>query len=421
MAKIPGVPTLDPVNKPMESPSIAGRPGQAIAEMGDVGNYAAYTGLSLDLYMKRAQEHVDTLAARNSLAKVYADTQEHLAKTQNSRDVPAVIEQSNQTLNEVSAQWSNSPAAIEIQQSADALRPDLSHIGTVRQVDLMGKEFKITIDHQAEVLASSYANDRASGGNGDMALGAFATAVHGGVTTGLLGDAEAQETVRLFKQRGQELQIRNGITNANPEVNQKTYDDISQNPKDFPDVTQQQLDVFKGQALQAFEAHTKHQEWAEGQMAQNTMLRPLIQLHTNPATKQFDFEAAQADVAQQFESGKITPTQEKVLSQGLKGYQSDVSATTDKQAGKVQDDIIKLFHDHKYSDAYNALEQQRPWLEQNGMSNLYKGLMNYGDTQRRMERAEAKQDIGLDRAAAQDESYKTFGSFNPPWQRAYFY
>ena len=40
----------------------------------------------LNLFIKKAQEHVDNLAARNELDAAYAQMQDQLAKTPNSRD-----------------------------------------------------------------------------------------------------------------------------------------------------------------------------------------------------------------------------------------------------------------------------------------------------------------------------------------------
>jgi hypothetical protein len=389
MAKVPGVPTLDPVNQPMESPSEAGKPGQTISGLASETNDVALTGLDFDNYLKKAQQHVDSLAAQNQLAEVYSNTQNQLSKTQNSRDVADVIQQSNKTLNEVSSQWSKSPASIQIQMSADALRPDLTRIGTVRQVDLMGKEFKITLTTQAEVLAGGYAQDRTAGGSGDMALGAFATAVHGGVTTGLLGDVEAQEYVRQFKQKGQELQIKNGITNSNPEVNQKTYDDISQKRDMFPDVTQEQLDTFKGQALSAFEAHTKFQDWAEGQMAQKTQLVPKIDQFTNPATGHFDEAGAMTDNAERMARGEITKTQADVLASGFHSHMAQLQVGLKDEAGKRLDDVEKDLAAHNFTSADQKLEANKPWFENNGFSDDYRAALRYTSQKRAEVRAEA--------------------------------
>lgn len=388
MAKIAGVPTLDPVNKPTESPAEAGKPGKAVANLGEVGQGIALEGMDFQMYLKRAQQHVDSLAAQNDLAKVYADTQNQLAHTQNSRDVEGVITDANKTLNDVSARWSKSPASIQIQQSADALRPDLSRIGTVKQVDLMGKEFKVTINQQAEVLAGSYANDRGAGGAGDLALGAFATAVKGGVDTGLVGDVEAQDMVRQFRQAGQELQIKNAITNANPAENTKIYEAIDKHRDQFPDVTQERLDTFKGQALSAFEAHTKQKDWAEGQMALQTLPAKVNQF-TNPATGHFDEGAALTDNADRFAKGEITETQSKVLAQGFASHQAQLQVGLKAEAGKRLDGIEKKLSAHDFQGASADLEANKPWFENNGYSDDYRAALRYTSAKRTEVRAEA--------------------------------
>lgn len=372
----------------MLSPSEAGRSGEAVAQLASVSEGVAATGLDFEMYVKKAQQHVDSLAAQNELAKVYADTQNQLSKTQNSKDVAGVIEQSRKTLNDVQAKWSASPAAVQIGMSADALLPDLSRMGTVKQVDLMGKEFKITIDQQAEVLAANYANDRAAGGKGDMALGAFATAVGGGVKTGLVGDVEAQDMVRQFRQKGQELQIKNGISNANPDVNQKTYDDIVQNRDKYPDVTQEQLDVMKGQALSAFEAHTKMQTWAENQMAMKTLPSVLTNF-TNPGTGLFDEGAALKGVADRRAAGDITEGQANVLSEGITSHQAQLQVGYKQEAGKRMDEIEKDLSGHKFGEASAKLEANKDWFEQHGLANDYQGLLRYTSQKKTEVRAEA--------------------------------
>ena len=191
---IPGVPTLDPVNQPLMNPAESGRVGGSVAQLGEAGEDAAYQQQGLNLFIKKAQEHVDTLAARNELDAAYTQMQDQLAKTPNSRDVPDVIQQAQKNVNEISAKWSKSPAAISIQMDADALRPSMTHVGTVRQVDLMGKEFKVTINQQGERLAGEYAS-----GNRDAATAAFNASVDGGVSTGLVGDVEATEMKRQFQ------------------------------------------------------------------------------------------------------------------------------------------------------------------------------------------------------------------------------
>lgn len=401
MARIADVPTLEPVNKPMESPAEAGKPGQAIAGLGEATNEVAQTGLEFDMFLKKAQEHVDSLAAQNDLAKVYADTQNQLAKTQNSRDVEGVIQDANKSLNDVSDRWSSSPAAIQIQQSADGLRPDLSRIGTVKQVDLMGKEFKVTIAQQAEVLAGSYAADRGTGGTGDMALGAFSTAVKGGVDTHLVGDVEAQEMVRQFRQAGQELQIKNAITNANPEVNTKIYEDIDKHRDKFPDVTQDVLDTLKGQALSAFEAHTKQKDWAEGQMALKTQLAPKINQFTNPATGQFDEAGALKDNAERFAKGEITETQSKVLAEGIDSHYAQLQVAVKQEAGKKLNAVDDLLSKHEFGKARAQMSQDEDWFEKNGLSADHMTELRYMSQMETQVRAEAAGYRAENRAAWQ--------------------
>ena len=338
--------------------------------------------------IRSAQEHVDVLAAQNQLAEVYANTQNQLSKTQNSRDVEGVITDSNKTLNDVSARWSKSPAAIKIQMNADALRPDLSRIGTVKQVDLMGKEFKITIDKQGELLAGSYATDRAAGGKGSAAENKFNQAVDGGVQTGLVGSVEADEYKRLFRQRGQELEIKNGITNANPDVNQKIYDDISQNRDRFPDVTQEQLDTFKGQALAAFEAHTKFQDWSEGQMALKTQLVPKIQQFTNPATGHFDEGKALLDNADRMAKGEITQTQSKVLAEGFSSHAAELQVGLKDEAAKRINAVDDLLSKHQFAAARKQMAADEPWFEVNGLSADHVNDVRYMNSMESQTRAE---------------------------------
>lgn len=419
MPRIPGVPGLDPVSHPTASPGEFGAAGEAISKMGDSLQDDTLQQQGLNLFMKRAQEHVDTLAARNQLDAAYADIQNQLSKTPNSRDVPGVIEQGNKTLNDISTRWSSSPAAISIQQEADSLRPSMSRVGTVRQIDLMGKELKITLAQQAEKLAGEYA-----GGNRTGAEAAFGQAVGGGVKTGLLGDAEAGEYMRQFRQTGQELQIRNGITNSNPEVNQKTYDDISQHRDQFPDLTQEQLDTYKGQALSAFESHTKFQAWSEGQMAENTMLRPLITQHTNPATGQFNEAQALDDVAKRFADGSLTPTQRDVLSEGVRAQTADLKVGVDKEAGKRKDDIVKLFDGRNadsFKQGYAQLEATRPWFEENGHSDLYEGLHKYGEQMQREQRAEGREEMFMSRQFETEQSGATLGGILSAMSQGYMF
>lgn len=407
MARIPGVPTLDPIELPRESPQQAGRPGEAVQESAQ----SVQDDLQLQNHIREAQKQVDTLSARNQLNAAYTQMQDRLAKTKNSGDVPGVVQQTQDTLNEISRQWSKSPAVVSIQQDAESLRPSVEHLGTVAQVKLMGDEFNINLAQQSTVFAEDYATARTvgDGQKEQSALNAFTQAVNGGVKTGLIGAVEAQDTIRKFRESGQELQIAKAIENADPKANQAIFDEMNAHPENFPDVPAEKMSAYKEHAQSAVESHIRLQQWADGQMATNTMLRPLINQWTNPATGQFDEEKALGDVAEQFRTGKISVYAQDALTKGINAYAADKDGANKKQADQFQDSIVKLFHDHKYAEADAKLEQGRPWLEQNDFGELYKGLLNYGDTQLRTERAEGREERSLELAERQDRSYATFG------------
>lgn len=412
MPTIPGVPSTTPVELPGMSPRIAGRGGDALADFGVQMEAMVSQQFAIEGHIRKAQEHVDALAARNELDAAYIQMQDDLAKTQNSRDVPEALQAGHDRLNDISKRWAESPAAMQIQMDADALRPSMGHIAQVRQVDLLGKEFKVTINRQGEQLAQTYATSRNAGdpAGEQAALSAFTEAIRGGVQTGLMGDIEAAEAVRLFRQGGQELQIKQAIANPDPNVNQQIFDQMNSDPKAFPDVTPGFLETAKTHAIDAKESHIKHQEWADGQMALNVLLRPLINQHINPGTGKFNADEALGDVAERFRKGDITIYQKEALDGGIKSFGADVESGLKKQAIKKQDDVIKLFHDRRYEEAYKAIEDDRPWFENSGYSELYKGLMNYGDTMQRQDRAEAKQDYALSRQQWKEDSYNTLVS-----------
>jgi hypothetical protein len=171
------------------------------------------------------------------------------------------------------------------------------------------------------------------------------------------------------------------------------------------------MDALKEHAQTAVESHIKHQEWAEGQMAQNTMLRPLINKWTNPATGQFNEDAALGDVADQLRTGKITVTQADVLSQVAKGYAADKIGALKKQDDQYQDEILKDFHDRKYTEANVKLDIYKGWAEQNNVSDHYRSLLTYGDTMQRQDRTEAREEETLNRQRIQEDSWATLGDF----------
>jgi hypothetical protein len=173
----------------------------------------------------------------------------------------------------------------------------------------------------------------------------------------------------------------------------------------FPDVTQEQLDTYKGQALAASEAHIKHQEWAEGEMARRTQLRPKIQQYTNPGTGYFDEAGALKDNAERLAKGEITTTQSGVLAQGFADQAAQLNVGYKQQAEKTKNDIVELFHQRKYGEASKELEQHK--LDpQFGPD--YEALTKYGDSMKREDRAEYRAGREFERWQEQDNSDRTF-------------
>jgi hypothetical protein len=223
-----------------------------------------------------------------------------------------------------------------------------------------------------------------------------------------MGAVEAADTVRKFREQGQELQIRNAISNPDPQVNQKIYDEMNAHPENFPDVKPEDMDALKDHALSAVESHIKHQDWVQGQMAEKTMLVPLINKWTNTANNQFDEGKALEDVTDQLRTGKITTTQADVLSQAIKGYSTDKDEGNKKQAQKIKDDVAELFHKREYSKANSMLLQNKDTLENMGYGNDYMALLNYGDSMQRQDRSEYREQEYMGRMREQDQSYITF-------------
>lgn len=386
MARISGVPTLDPISKPTESPAQAGRPGEAISSLGESVNDDTLQEQSLNLLKKRAQQSVDEIAAQNQAHAAVLQYEDQLAKTPNSRDVPDVTKAAQDTLNGIAKEWSKSPASVSIQQQVDGLMPQLNHLGDTRGIDLMGKELKINLNYQAESLAGDYA-----AGNRDGALAAFTSAVDSPGGKLLLGEAERGEYIRQFKIQGQELEIKNGITNANPEVNTKIYEDIDKNRDRFPDVTQEKLDTYKGQALAAFEAHTKQKDWAEGQMALQTQLVPKIDQFTNPATGHFDVGAALSDNAERMAKGEITETQSKVLAEGFDSHYTQLQVAVKQEGEKRITAVDDLLSKHNFSGARKQMARDEDWFNKNDLSADHVNEMRYMNQMESQVRAENSQ------------------------------
>ena len=143
MPQIPGVPDLQPVDKPYLNPREAGKPGAVIADTGENAEGIADTGLDLEAHIREAQKHVDVIAAQNHMKALDDELQIELKKTTNSGQVKDVLDQytgPNGKLNQVVKDFGKSPAAMEIQMSAQGLKPSMDTLGQARQLTLLGQE-----------------------------------------------------------------------------------------------------------------------------------------------------------------------------------------------------------------------------------------------------------------------------------------
>jgi hypothetical protein len=218
LPRTPGVPILEPVDQPYLSPKQAGRPGEAIAEMGDDAQSLALESQGLVAKKREAQMTVDKVAAQNQYAAADEQFQIDLKKTQDSRDVPHLVEQHQQQLNEIAKQWGKSPAAIEIGLYGDSLRPRMQHLGDVREIDLMGKEWNAQIDLQLQTLVPQLVQAQR---NGDRELSGQILSHVGGmyyeaVQKGLISKDDKDLALSAFRIGVQKQLNEASINSANP-------------------------------------------------------------------------------------------------------------------------------------------------------------------------------------------------------------
>ncbi len=218
MAIIPGVPTLEPVAKPMMSPREAGKPGMAIAEMADEAGSMALESQGLVAKKREAQMTVDKVAAQNQYAAADEQYQIQLKKTQNSRDIEGVVQQHQDALNDIAKQWGKSPAAVEIQMYGDGLRPRAQHLGDVREIDLMGKEWNAQTDLQLQSLMPQLVSAQR---NGDRELSGQILSHVGGlydeaVRKGLISKDDKDLALSAFRIGVQKQLNEASINSANP-------------------------------------------------------------------------------------------------------------------------------------------------------------------------------------------------------------
>lgn len=178
----------------MESPSEAGKMGAAVSEVGEASNDVALTGLAIDYHIREAQKNVDAIAAQNDYAVADAQYQTALSKTTDSRAVADVTKQAQDNLNEIAKRWEKSPALVEIQQAGDALRPRIDHMGQVKTVDLMGKEWDVQTDIQLQTLIPQLVTAQRNGDKAqtDYIHGYIDNIFENGKKSGLITEADKE-------------------------------------------------------------------------------------------------------------------------------------------------------------------------------------------------------------------------------------
>jgi len=212
VAKIPGVPTLEPVNQPMMSPQEAGREGEVISQMGSETNDIAVTGLDFDLFLKKAQQNVDERAFQNQAHALVLNYQDQLSKTTNSRDVEAITKQAHDDLNSLATQtWAKSPAAVSIQMQATGLAPELQHLGNVKTADLQIKESAVQTNIQMQTLLPQLVDATR---NGDKAQANYINGYidhiqDGRLSAGLITQAQAD-----IEKNAIQIQLRKQLNDA---------------------------------------------------------------------------------------------------------------------------------------------------------------------------------------------------------------
>ena len=251
MPMIPGVPTLQPISQPLMSPAEAGRPGETVARLGEEFGQLA---VGIAGYVRRAQEHVDKLAAENQLNAAYLAMQDDLAKVVNSRDVEGVLNQANDNVAHIMQEWGKSPAARDIELTAQGYLPHMQHHAQVRQIDLMGKENGVHLGELAKGLLNEVIDPATSA----AALAKYSEAVDGSVKSKLMEGWQAEEAKNLFRKAEQVTLLDRASTSPNPAENKAGLDDVIQHPEHYPDLTPQERDAYKRKLEEAFRVNT---EW----------------------------------------------------------------------------------------------------------------------------------------------------------------
>jgi soluble cytochrome b562 len=227
MPQIPGVPDLQPVDKPSYiNPRQAGKPGQAISQLADTSVDIAVTGLDLEAHIREAQKHVDVIAAQNHMKALDDELQIELKKTTNSSQIKDVLDQytgPNGKLHQVVKDFGKSPVAIEIQMSAQGLKPSMDTLGQARQLTLLGQENDANTAIQIKTLLPQLVAAHRSGdvSQENQIRSHVESLYDDAVKNGLMTTADKQLNMDAFQEATQKQINEAAITSANPTERQQ--------------------------------------------------------------------------------------------------------------------------------------------------------------------------------------------------------
>lgn len=212
---IPGVPSLPVMDLPGTDPGM--NSGSAIANLGAASQEMAGAGLQLQAKIRKAQQHVDTIAAQNELNTAFGQMQIDLKKTQNSRDIPDTLEKYQNEVNAIVKKWTDagSPAAMQIGMAASSLRPEMDQHAQLRQITLMTSELKDQAALQIQEMLPDYVNAYRRGDR--QREQAILNNVNGLYTSDLIGDEEKKVLVNGFQLAAQKEVNQAAVMSPNPQ------------------------------------------------------------------------------------------------------------------------------------------------------------------------------------------------------------
>jgi hypothetical protein len=418
MANIPDLPVAQPVEKPMASVAQVREGFRGENELAEDTQRMALGGLELEGFIRKAQEHVDTLAANNDLTAAYAGMRDDFAKTTASGDVADVLHTWQDNVAHIVERWSGSPAAREIELNAARLAPEMQHEATMQRVKLLVGEGDVALDKQLVLLQSQYANPVTRDAATDIAT----NAIQGMVDTGLHTKSWAEQKIDKFKTQGQEQQIEDAIAHPDPKVNQNMWDELNAHPEDFPNVPRDRLDAFKSRLLSAVNVHDEQKKRVQDDVALNKDVPDFLATYKQPDGTA-DTERAMTEIERREKLDPAAPDyltvrQGDIIEGQLNAHNSQLAGEYKKNADKLFDHVKELEAQGKLKEALTFTLQHKEDFEK-AKQDHFSSALNSINTSARFEwseRREQQTEANQNRREANQElsnrSEQTFSLIN---------